>query len=149
MSERFSSILWGWWAADEYKDVLVFCQLCKALEFLSLGADYQMANIQDCPACETWSEMVLPIHSFLENCPQAATQNVKDALTCLWTSCNDLSEDAFRCYDIELFMNPEWERIRVEATAALQLMDWQNFKGEADRLILECRMALYPHLFRS
>ena len=35
-------------------------ELCEALEFLSAGAAHQMANIPDCPACETWTEMGRP-----------------------------------------------------------------------------------------
>lgn len=147
MSEKLSSIVWDWYATDERKDVLALCDLCEALEFLSAGAAHQMANIPDCPACETWTEMVMPIESFLKSCPRSVPQDVRDALDHLWTSCNSLGESAFHCWDVEIFLDPEWDGIRTQAAAALELIDWQSFKADAGVLAIECRMVLYPHRY--
>lgn len=145
MSEKLSSIVWDWYATDEHQHVLALCELCEALAFLSAGAAHQMANIPDCPACETWTEMVMPIESFLKRCPRSVPQDVRDALDHLWASCNSLGESALRCWDVEIFLDPEWEGIRTQAAAALELIDWQGFKADAGGLVIECRMLLYPH----
>lgn len=147
MSEKLSSIVWDWYATDEHQHVLALCELCEALAFLSAGAAHQMANIPDCPACEIWTEMVMPIESFLKRCPRSVPQDVRDALDPLWTSCNSLGESALRCWDVEIFLDPEWEGIRTQAAAALELIDWQGFKADAGVLVIECRMLLYPHRY--
>ena len=47
------------------------------------------------------------------------------------------------------FHHSEWERLRVEAHEALQMMGWDTLKDQVDELMLECRKALYPHLYRG
>jgi len=137
MSEKLSSIVWDWYARDEHKDVLALCELCEALEFLSAGSAHQMANIPDCPACETWTKMVMPIESFLKSFPRSVPQDVRDALDHLWTSCNLLGESAFHCWDVEIFLDPEWDGIRTQAAAALEVIDWQGFKADASVLVIQ------------
>lgn len=143
MTETLSLLVWDWYAADEFNDVLALCELCEGLEFLSAESAYQMANIPDCPACETWSGMVWPILSFLERCPPSVPQDVRDALDRLLARWDHLGESAFHCWDIEIFLDPEWDDVRALAAAALKLIDWQSFKADAPRLLVECRQVLH------
>ncbi|STQ89306.1 hypothetical protein [Iodobacter fluviatilis] len=148
MDEKLSIQIWVWYLADEFKPVLELCVLCQALEFLSLEAVEQSSTIAYCPACEVWSDMMLPLNNFLENFPERLTQEMRIKIERLWNICNELSEVAFHCDDYEIFHNQEWNQVRSEAREILSVVDWQNVKNDADDLMLKCRMSLYPYMYK-
>lgn len=149
MHEKLSIQIWIWYLADEFKAVLELCSLCKALEFLSLEAAEQSSTIPYCPACEVWSDMMLPLNDFLEKFPEKIDPTILGKVEHLWKTCNELSELAFHCDDFEIFQNPEWPPIRSKAREILNEVDWVNFKNDADDLMLKCRMSLYPHMYKN
>lgn len=102
-----------------------------------------------CPACEAWSNMILPVNDFLESFPAKISVALRQKLEVLWEMSNALSQDAFHCDDFEIFHHSEWERLRVEADAALQMIGWDTLKDQVDELMLECRKALYPHFYQG
>ncbi|WP_191486791.1 hypothetical protein [Pseudomonas sp. FEN] len=48
-----------------------FLSVALALEFLALTTDMQQRAIPDCPACDAWSEMMLPLNEVLSTCGSA------------------------------------------------------------------------------
>ena len=143
MSNDFSDHFWTWYATDEYELVLEACQLMKALDFLQAPASEQSSQIPYCPACETWSEMMLPVSAFLEKVPDDL-RSLKRGLSTVWVMCNELPVPAFRCDDYEMFSNPAWEPLRSAAAETLQSVGWDNLQTRADDLIFECRQKLFP-----
>jgi hypothetical protein len=61
----FSTALWEWYGQDEYKRVLAVCEAIPALESLAMTSDLQQRTIPDYPACEAWSEIILPLNEVL------------------------------------------------------------------------------------
>ncbi len=148
MHEKLSIQIWVWYLADEFKPVLELCILCKALEFLSSEAVEQSLLIPYCPACEVWSDMMLPLNDFLEKFPERLDSETRLKAEHLWNTCNELSEVALHCDDWSIFHNPEWNRVRSEAREILNDVDWYNFQNDADDLMLKCRKSLYPHRYK-
>lgn len=93
--------------------------------------------------------MILPLNSFLENFPESLDPVIRRKIENLWNSCNELSETAFHCDDWEIFHDPEWGLVRSEALEILNEIDWDNFKSDADDLMLKCRMSLCPHMYKQ
>ncbi|MBB6563439.1 hypothetical protein HNP48_006159 [Acidovorax soli] len=143
MTERLSLVLWSWYAEDEYKNILALCELCQALEFLASSAEEQAHNIPNCQACEAWYSVILPVNNYLESCPQAVGPDVRHALARTWESCNAMDAGALECGTPEIFNHPDWEPVRIDARAALDAIDWPSFRADADKLVLECRTALF------
>ncbi|PIF90657.1 hypothetical protein CLU86_1546 [Acidovorax sp. 62] len=145
MQEDFTDSFWTWYATDEFRLVLDACELMKALSFLQSPASVQAANIPDCPACETWSVMMLPVNSFLERCSVDITAPCSEALNTVWILSNELPESAFRCDDSNMFYAEEWSALRSAAAEALQCMGWETLRPHLDNVMLECHQALFPH----
>lgn len=59
---EFSTTVWEWHGQDEYKRILAVCEAIPALTFLAMSADEQRNAIPYCPACEAWSETMLPLN---------------------------------------------------------------------------------------
>jgi len=144
MSEDFSLHLWTWYATDEYALVFKACGWMKALHFLHLPAAVQSSQIPYCPACETWSEMMLPVAEFLEHLPANLPFLAKD-LNAVWLLCNELPEEAFRCDDFEMFYAPASEPLRSAAAQVLQRLGWEHLQTQIDDLESECRQKLFRH----
>jgi hypothetical protein len=149
MSEDFSNHFWTWYATDEYRLVLEVCELMKALDFLQAPASVQSSQIPYCPACETWSEMMLPVNDFLKKFPTDLSPSLQEALSTVWLLCNELPEDAFRCDDFQMFHAPDWAVLRSAASEALRWLEWESLQPQIDDVMLECHRALFPHSDRS
>ncbi len=137
----FSATLWAWYGQDEHKRVLAVCEAILALEFLALTADKQQTTIPDCPACEAWSGMVLPLNEALAICSSHLPVNVKTGLQNIWELCINLSEAAFHCNDRTIFDHSEWSLIRTAAGELLGLMEAPEIHPFMDELLLDCRNA--------
>lgn len=148
-ADQISLDLWGWYAVDEFEPVLKVCELAKALEFLSLPALEQSTLIPYCPACETWSEMMLPIDDFLKSFSEPISASLREKLEAMWVICNSLSQPAFHCDDYDIFENPEWEPLRMRAIEVLQMLDWSTLQNQIDELMIECRKALFPQFYKG
>lgn len=147
MSDDFSLHFWTWYATDEYGLVFEVCRRMRALDFLQSPASLQSSQIPYCPACETWSEMMLPVHDLIEDLPPdlpLLAKNLKE----LWHLCEELPPHAFGCDDFEMFNDPAWEPLRTCAKEALQRMDWANLQGQIDAIERECRQKLSTHKHR-
>jgi hypothetical protein len=149
MTDKLCLELWTWYACDEFRPVLQVCELSKALEFLSRTAQEQSTTIPYCPACETWSEMMLPIRDFLDKFSENLEHTVREKLERLWERCNSLDGAAFRCDDFNMFDSPQWQPIRTEAADLLQAIGWEILVEHIDELMLVSRKALYPYAFKS
>ena len=149
MQEDFTDRFWTWYATDEYKFVLEACELMKALDFLQAPASVQSSQIPYCPACETWSTMMLPVNSFLEKFLADLPPSLRDALNTVWLLCNELPEDAFRCDDFEMFQASDWAPLRSAASEALRCLGWESLQPQIGDVMLECHKALFPRSNRS
>ncbi|VVP66112.1 hypothetical protein [Pseudomonas fluorescens] len=135
----FSTTLWEWYGQDEYQRVLVVCEAIPALEFLALTSDKQQRTIPDCPACEVWSEMILPLNEVLSVCGSALPEVIKARLQGICERCNSLTEAAFHCHDQLIFDHDEWRPIRMAAAELLDLMESLEINPFLDDLQLDCR----------
>lgn len=142
MSEAFASTIWQLYGADEFLPVLKACELGDALELLSFEPNVQSESIPTCPACEAWSMIFLPIHSFIESFPKRECPELMSHLIFIWKQCNEMSHEAFHCYDSQIFHHDEWISIREEARVALKIMDWTNLKEHSENLANGCTEAL-------
>ena len=79
MEIEFSTTVWGWYAEDEYKKLLSFCELCSGLEFLAVEAEAQSISTPSCPGCEVWNEKMLCIQEFIDG--------LGNSLKSSWDSC--------------------------------------------------------------
>ncbi|MPQ71642.1 MULTISPECIES: hypothetical protein [unclassified Pseudomonas] len=138
----FSTTLWEWYGQDEYERVLVLCEAIPALEFLALTADLQQRAIPDCPACEVWSEMMLPLNEVLSTCGSVLPEQIRTCLERLWKLCNGLTEVAFHCHDRLMFDHDEWWPIRTAAQELLDLIESLEINPFLDDLLLGCRNAV-------
>jgi hypothetical protein len=145
MSEAFASTIWQLYGADEFLPVLKACELGDALELLSLDPNLQTESIPTCPACEAWSMMFLPVHSFLESFPKRECPELMSHLISIWERCNEMSDEAFHCYDSQIFHHNEWFLIREEARVALKIMEWTTWKEHSASLASDCTKALISH----
>ncbi|WP_225930135.1 hypothetical protein [Pseudomonas botevensis] len=134
----FATTLWEWYGQDEHKRVLAVCEAFPALEFLALTSDIQKKTIPDCPACETWSQMILPLNEVLTVCGSALPAQINTRLRDLWERCNSLTEAAFYCHDRLIFEHDEWRAIRTAAAELLDLMELQDINPFLDDLLLDC-----------
>lgn len=135
----FSTILWEWYGQDEYKRILAVCDAIPALEFLALNSDMQQTIIPDCPACETWSMMILPLNEVFLACGSALPAQINIRLRDIWERCNSLTEAAFHCHDRLIFDHDEWRSIRTASAELLDLMELGNISPFLDDLQLDCR----------
>ncbi|WP_259696436.1 hypothetical protein [Pseudomonas brassicacearum] len=135
----FSTTLWEWYGQDEYKRVLAVCEAIPALEFLALTSDMQQKTIPDCPACEAWSEMILPLNEVLSICGSALPAQINTRLQDIWERCNSLTEAAFHCHDQLIFDHDEWRPIRTASSELLDLMESLEINPFLDDLLLDCR----------
>src|SRR3979490_625503 len=133
----FSTTLWEWYGQDEYKRVLAVCYAIPALEFLALTSDLQQRTIPDCPAFETWSELILPLNEVLSI--SALPAEIKTRLQDIWALCNSLTEAAFHCHDPLIFDHDGWRPIRTVAAELLDLMGSLEINPFLDDLLLDCR----------
>lgn len=147
--EKISTQVWTWWMHDEFKKILVLCELCTGLSFLASSASDQSLTIPHCPACEVWSDKILPVKDFLNEIHEPLEIQLQHSLELIWDGCNSLSDDAFHCGDWEIFSHVEWEPIRAAANLALDLIGWMELKNEKDQLELNSRQKLYPHLYKN
>lgn len=147
-SEDFHGQLWTWYATDEYDQVFEACGWMRAIHFLQLPAAEQSARIPYCPACETWSDMMVPVQRALENLPPGVPQ-LEQQLHALWGLCHDLPESAMRCGDFDLFKDPAWMPLRSAAAEALRLMGWEFLEAQIDELERECGEKLFPSKARG
>lgn len=143
MEQDFSDHFWTWYATDERRRLLVVCELIKALEFLQAPAETQSSQIPYCPACETWSMMMLPIASFLEEFPPDLSPSLREALAAVWLACNELPEESFRCDNFQMFHLEGWDVLRSVASKALHELDWENLELHVDEVISELRQKLF------
>jgi hypothetical protein len=143
MPDDFSDRFWTWYATDEYRLVLDVCELIKALEFLQAPASVQSTLIPYCPACETWSTVMLPVNGFLEKFPSDLSPPLKEALSTVWLLSNELPEDAFRCDDWEMFHAASWVALRSAASEALRWLGWESLQPHIEVVMSECHRALY------
>lgn len=134
----FSTTLWEWYGQDEYKRVLAVCEAIPALEFLALTSVLQQKTIPDCPACEAWSAMILPLNEVLSICGSALPAQIKTRLQDIWALCNSLTEAAFHCHDPLIFDHHEWQPIRTAAAELLDLMESLEITPFLDDLLLDC-----------
>ncbi|WP_434568825.1 hypothetical protein [Pseudomonas sp. Z3-8] len=134
----FSTTLWEWYGQDEYKRVVAVCEAIPALEFLALTSDMQQETIPECPACEAWSGMILPLSEVLSICGSVLPEEIKTRLQGIWKRCNSLTEAAFHCHDRLIFDHDEWQPIRTAAIELLDLMDSLAIKPFLDDLLLDC-----------
>lgn len=135
----FSTTLWEWYGQDEYKRILAVCEAVPALEFLALTSDMQQKTIPDCPACETWSQMILPLNEVLSVCGNALPVQIDTRLRGIWERCNSLTEVAFHCHDRLIFDHDEWRPIRTASAELLDLMALSDIDPFLDDLLLDCR----------
>jgi hypothetical protein len=149
MPDKLCLALWTWYASDDYKPVLMVCELAQALLFLARPAAEQASSIPYCPACETWSEMMLPVDDFLNGFTEPLDEPLRLKLGQLWTLCNALDATAFRCDDFQMFHHPDWAPLRATAIEALDIMGWEMLAAHQDELLLESRQKLFPHFFRN
>lgn len=138
----FSATLWEWYGQDEYKRVLVVCEAIPALHFLALTPDSQRSAIPYCPACEAWSEMMLPLNEVLSICGNALPTEIRTQLQGIWELCNSLTEAAFHCDDWFIFDHDEWWPIRTAAEELVGLMELLEINPFLDDLLLDCRNAV-------
>jgi len=143
MPEDFSDRFWAWYATDEYRLVLDVCELIKALEFLQAPASVQSSQIPYCPACETWSTMMLPVNSFLEKFQTDLSPPLREALCTVWLLSNELPEGAFRCDDFEMFHAASWAALRSAASEALRCLGWEGLQLHIEEVMAECHRALH------
>jgi hypothetical protein len=139
---KFSEILWGWYGQDEYGRVFSVCEGLQALDFLAMTADLQRCGIPYCPACETWSEVMLPLERTLTACGSALPAEIRTRLQLLWEQCNALTDAAFHCDDWFMFDHEEWQPLRTTAAALMQLMDWEEIEPFREQLLEDCRNAI-------
>ncbi|WP_123599215.1 hypothetical protein [Pseudomonas frederiksbergensis] len=135
----FSTTLWEWYGQDDYKRVLAVCEAIPALEFLALTSDMQQKTIPDCPACETWSQMIFPLDEVLSVCGSALPAQINSRLRDIWERCNSLSEAALQCHDRLIFDHDEWRPIRTASAELLDLMELLDINPFLDDLLLDCR----------
>ncbi|WP_460110037.1 hypothetical protein [Pseudomonas sp. S3_H04] len=138
----FSSTLWAWYGQNEYKQVLAACEVIEALGFLAQPSDIQQTTIPDCPACEVWSEMILPIEKLLSICRRGLPEDVKSRLEDIWQRCNSLTEAAFHCHERLIFEHEEWMPIRTRATELMALMESSEIHPFLGDLQLDCKKLL-------
>ncbi|PQP06417.1 hypothetical protein C5612_01240 [Pseudomonas frederiksbergensis] len=138
----FSTTLWEWYGQDEYKRVLAVCEAIPALQFLALTPDLQRRAIPYCPACEAWSEMMLPLNEVLSICGNALPTEIRKRLQGIWELCNSLTEAAFHCDDWFIFDHDEWWPIRTAAVELVGLMELLEINPFLDDLLLDCRNAV-------
>ncbi|WP_095131804.1 hypothetical protein [Pseudomonas sp. Irchel s3h14] len=139
---EFSTTLWEWYGQDEYKRVLAVCEAIPGLTFLAMNADAQRDAIPYCPACEAWSETMLPLNEALTVCGAAMPCEVRTGLQQVWDLCNSLPETAFHCDDWWIFDQYEWQPLREAAEQALDLVEAVKIAPYLDELILDCRNAV-------
>lgn len=135
----FPDRLWEWYGQDEYKRILAVCLAIPALDFLAATAEVQRYSIPSCPACETWSEKMLPVNEVLEVAGKALPMDVRAALEKVWQLSNDLSEAAFHCGNQHMFTHEEWQPLRDAAAHALDLLGAKALAPHLDELTLDCR----------
>lgn len=134
MKMEFSTLFWEWYGQGEYKRVLAVCNVIPALRFLSVDADTQRETIPDCPACETWSTMILPLADTLSTVGTAMPSTILAALQDVWDLSNSLSEGAVRCRDRYIFDHEEWQPLRASAKRALLLLDEEKIAPYLDEV---------------
>lgn len=144
MPNDLSAAFWGFYANNDYVPVLQICELVKDLELLESSAEVQSAQTPDCPACEAWAGMILPVYSFLQEFPASTSAPTREQLNKIWLMANELSDKAFHCHDALIFYSPEWSGLRSAASKALHLIGLPELRDHIDGIALECRKALYP-----
>jgi hypothetical protein len=148
MPDKLCLEMWSWYAVDEFKPVLQVCELATAVKFLGQPAEQQSASIPYCPACETWSEMMLPINDFLCSFTEPIADVLRSHLERLWELCNALDGSAFRCDDFEIFKDAQWVPLHAEAAVTLDIMGWEFLEPHVDDVMLKSRRELYPSAFK-
>ncbi len=138
----FSTTLWEWYGQDEYKRILAVCEAIPALQFLALTPDLQRSAIPYCPACEAWSEMMLPLNEVLSICGNALPTEIRTRLQGIWELCNSLTKAAFHCDDWFIFDHDEWWPIRTAAEELVGLMELLEINPFLNDLLLDCRNAV-------
>lgn len=138
----FYTHLWQWYGQDEYQKVLSVCEAIPALTFLAMSPDEQRNAIPYCPACETWSEVMLPLNEAITICGTAMPAEARSELEKVWGLCNALSEDAFHCDDWWIFDHTEWQPLRTAAEQALAVLEADQLRPYLDEVTLDCRNAV-------
>ncbi|MFJ2319612.1 hypothetical protein [Pseudomonas sp. NPDC087817] len=138
----FSATMREWFGQDEYGRVFAVCEGLLALHFLAMTPEEQRGAIPYCPACETWSEVMLPLERTLTACAGALPMDIRTRLQSLWEQCNGLTEAAFHCDDWFMFDHAQWQPLRVAAEELKQLMEWQDIEPFREELLEDCRNAI-------
>tara|TARA_Y100000588_G_scaffold371694_1_gene443344 strand:- start:463 stop:915 length:453 start_codon:yes stop_codon:yes gene_type:complete len=143
METEFTTTIWDWYAEDEYKNLLSFCELCSGLEFLSMEAKSQSVSTPSCPGCEVWNEKMLCIQEFIDDFGQLLPTSLKIKLRLLFELCKNLSDEAYHCNDQFMFYHQEWEPIRQASRDALYSIGWHDLKNYISEFEGRSRNALY------
>ncbi|MCG7373616.1 hypothetical protein MHL40_13180 [Pseudomonas luteola] len=143
MEAEFSSRVWDWYAEDEYKKLLSFCELCSGLEFLAMEAEAQSLSTPNCPGCEVWYEKMVCIQKFIDDLGCLLPTSIKTQLLLLFQLCKDLSNEAYHCNDQFMFYHQEWEPVRQVARGALNSIGWSDLKSYIPEFEGRSRNALY------
>jgi hypothetical protein len=129
MEIEFPTTVWDWYAEDEYKNLLSFCELCSGLEFLAMEAEAQSISTPSCPGCEVWNEKMLCIQEFIDSLGNSLPEKIKIKLGLLFELCKKLSDEAYHCNDQFMFYHQEWEPLRQASRDALSSLGWHDLKN--------------------
>ncbi|SDH97329.1 hypothetical protein SAMN05216588_109172 [Pseudomonas flavescens] len=143
METEFSTTIWEWYADDEYKKLLSFCELCSGLEFLAMEPEAQSSSTPSCPGCEVWYEKMLCIQQFVDDFGRALPASSNTQLKLLFELCENLSDEAYHCNDQFMFHHKEWECVRHASRVALDGLGWSKLKAYIPEFEGRSRNVLY------
>jgi hypothetical protein len=92
----------------------------------------QQETIPDSPACETWSEIFLPLKEVLSICGCALSAQINDWRQDIQEQCNSLTEAALHRHDRLIFDHDDWRPIRTASAELLGLMEAQDINPFLD-----------------